>query len=68
MHVAGMQPREIEILKKEKKKKSTPLGVFERPRIDRGVPVLLFKSNEKQKGAANEGQTLVSCTSFDLLF
>ena len=27
--------------KKKKKKKSTPVGVFGRPRIDRGVPSLL---------------------------
>ena len=47
----------------KEKKKSTPLGMFERPQIDRGVPSLLFKSNKKQKDSANEGQTFVLCTS-----
>lgn len=47
--------------RKEKKKKSVPLGVFERPRIDRGAPFLLFKSNQEQKCAANVCKNMLGC-------
>ena len=52
-HVARMPQDKFK--KKKGKKKSTPLGVFERRQIHRGVPSLLFMSKQKQKGVANVG-------------
>ena len=39
---------------KNKKQKSVPLGVFERPWMDCSVPSSLLKSKQKRKGPANE--------------